>query len=288
MDGKPAAYSLKAPGRSGSGAPLHLPGRGPFPRVDDHLVQPEVTRDEVIGGRHRVASPAEPTYAKKRTELRFVLRAHVAPGYCGAADLLTRYDESSDFATDACIYKDGTDPETGTRHLEEIAFEVVPEQNESGVSEKAVRMARRGVRRIFSIWLKGPQRVCEWSRESQSWRLLDRASSIEDPCLVAPLAVAALLDTAAANKAVVEALAASGDPTLLAREAAAKARGRARGEAVAGGKAEAILQFLEARGVAVSPSQWQEILGCSDLDRLARWLRRAAFATSADEITTEL
>jgi hypothetical protein len=297
MDGKHAAYSLKAPGRSGLGAPLHLPGRGPLPRVDDHLVQPEATRDEVVGGQPMVAFPAQPPHAKKQMYLDFVLRAHVAAGYDGAADLLTRHDESSDFATDACIYKDGTDPETGTRHLEEIAFEVVSEQNESVVTKKAVQMARRGVRRIFSIWLKGPQRVCEWSPQSQSWRLLDRASSIEDPCLVAPLAVAALLDAAAASKAVVEAMAASGDPTLLAREAAAKAEGKAQGKAEgkaegkvegkAEGKAEAILQVLEARGVAVSPSQRQEILGCSDLDRLARWLRRAAFATSADEITME-
>jgi len=31
-------------------APRHLPGHGPFPRVDDHLVEPEVTRDQIIGG----------------------------------------------------------------------------------------------------------------------------------------------------------------------------------------------------------------------------------------------
>jgi hypothetical protein len=37
----------------------------------------------------------------------------------------------------------------------------------------------------------------------------------------------------------------------------------------------------------VSPSQRQEILGCSDLDRLDLWLRRAAFATSAGEIKPE-
>jgi len=37
-------------GPSGGGAPRHLPGRGPFPRVDDHLVEPEVTRDQIIGG----------------------------------------------------------------------------------------------------------------------------------------------------------------------------------------------------------------------------------------------
>ena len=277
MDEKRAAYSLKAPGHSGYSSPMHLPGRGPLPRVDDHLVQAEITRDEIIGGRRMVTSPAHPPHATKHTDLDFVLRAHVAPGYTAAADLLTRHDQDSDFATDVCIYKDGIDPDTGARNLEEVAFEIVSKQNERVVTEKAVRMHRRGVRRIFSVLVKGNQRVCEWTAESNSWRPLDQASSIEDACLVRPLSVAALLDAAAADNAVVEALGAKGNPALLKREAAAEARGRA----------AAILQFLEARGVAVSPAQRQEILGCSDPDRLDRWLRRAAFATSADEVTSE-
>jgi hypothetical protein len=285
MEGKLAGYSLKAPGRSGSGAPLHLPGRGSFPRVDDHLVQAEITRDEVVGGQPRVASPAHFPHATMQTELDFVLRAHVAPGYRGAADLLTRHDLSSDFATDACVCKDGIDPKTGARHLEEIAFEIVSEQSVGLVTEKAVQMHRRGVRRIFSVWVKGPQRVCEWSPASKSWCPLGRDSAIEDPCLVTPLSVAALLDAAVADNAVIGALAAKGNPELRKREAAAEARGKAEGRAE--GQADAILKFLEIRGVAVSPSQRQEILGCSDLDRLDRWLRRAAFASSAGEVTFE-
>jgi hypothetical protein len=114
---------------------------------------------------------------------------------------------------------------------------------------------------------------------------LDPASSIEDPCLVKPLSVAALLDAAAADDAVLEALRAKGNPALQRVEAAAETRGEARGEAK--GKTSAILQVLEARGIAVSPSQRQEILECSDLDRLGRWLRRAAVASSADEVTSE-
>ncbi|MES1241560.1 MAG: hypothetical protein ABUT39_08065 [Acidobacteriota bacterium] len=260
---------------------MHLPGRGDFPRVDDHLVQAEVTRDEIIGGRRVVASPAHPPHANQHTRLDYVLQAHVAPGYQAANDLLTRHDHDSDFATDVCIYKQGTDPETGARYLEEIAFEVVSEQNEGLVTQKAVRMQRRGVRRIFSVWVKGSQRVCEWSPESQGWRLLDRESSIQDLCLVRPLSVAALLDAAAADNAVVEALIVKGNPVLQEREAAARAEGKAEG------RADAILQVLEARGVAVSPSQRQEILESSGLDRLDRWLRRAATASSADEVTSE-
>jgi hypothetical protein len=255
---------------------MHLPGRGPFPRVDDHLVQAEITRDEMIGGQRVVASPAHPPHANQHTRLDYVLQAHVTPGYQAANDLLTRHDRDSDFATDVCIYKDGTDPETGARYLEEIAFEVVSEQNEGLVTQKAIRMHRRGVRRIFSVWVKGLQRVCEWSPESSSWRLLDRESSIQDSCLVRPLSVAALLDAAAADNAVVEALIAKGNPILQEREAAARAEGVAR----------SILSILEVRAVAVSPLQRQEILACSDPDRLDRWLRRAAFASSTDEVTS--
>ncbi len=281
MDEKRAGYSLKAPGRSGYSSPMHLPGRGPLPRVDEHLVEAEITRDEVIGGRTMVVSPAHPGHATKQTDLDFVLRAHVAPGYHAAADLLTRHDQSSDFATDVCIYKDGIDPETGARYLEEIAFEIVSEQNERVVTEKAVRMHRRGVRRIFSVWVKGEQRVCAWTPESNGWRLLDRASSIEDPCLVKPLSVVALLDAAAADNAVIEALSAKGNSALQEREAAARAEGRSQG------KSDAVLTVLIARGVAVSPSKRQEILACCDSERLDRWLRRAASASSAEEVTSE-
>ena len=280
MDENRRAYSLKAPGPTGSGPSVHLPGRGSFPGIDDRLVVPEVTRDEIIGGRRVIAFPAQPAHATKQSDLDYVLRAHVAPGYTAAADLITRHDEESDFASDACIFKQGIDPETGARYLEEIAFEVVSEQTERNVREKVPRMNRRGVRRIFAIFLKA-QQVCEWSSESRTWRPLDAGSRIEDPCLVAPLAVAALLDAAAADNAVVAALVAKDNPAIREREATAEARGEVKG------RAESVLQVLAARGVAVSAAQRQAILGCYDLDRLSRWLIRAAVASSSDEITAE-
>jgi Putative restriction endonuclease len=243
-----------------------------FPNVDDHLVEAEITRDEIIGGQRVVLSPAKEPHATEHSELGYVVRAHVAPGYGAATDLLTRHDEESDFATDTCVCKKGVDPDTGGRYLEEIAFEVVSEQKERYVREKALRMHRRGVRRIFAVWVKD-QRVCEWSPESRSWRPLEADARIEDPCLVAPLSVAALLDAAAADNAVVEALAAKGNPEIQRREAAAVA--------------ESILKVLEARGVAVSADQGQEILRCRDRDRLDRWLRRAVVASSAGEVTSE-
>jgi hypothetical protein len=270
MDERRSPYSLKAPGsRDADGAPMHLPGRTPFPNVDDHLVQPEITRDEMIGGRRIVAHPAKEPHADQHSDLDYVLHAHAASGYRSSSDLLTRHDFDSDFASDACVRKEGLDPETGRRYLEEIAFEVVSEQNEQVVSEKAPRMYRRGVRRIFAIFVKAGQ-VCEWSPESRSWSPMDPGSRIEDPCLAIPLEVAALLDAAAADHAVIEALAAKGNPAIRQRDAKSKA--------------EAILSVLEARGIAVSAAQRQEILRCADLTRLDLWLRRAALAASAEEV----
>lgn len=274
MDENRSPYSLKALGTAG--AALRLPGRSAWPGVDDHLVEAEVTRDEMIGGVRVVASPAHPPHADQHTDLDYVLRAHVANGYRASTDLLTRHDEDSDFATDTCIRKEGNDPDTGGRYLEEIAFEVVSEQNEGYVTEKARRMHRRGVRRIFTVWIKN-QRVCEWSPEKQTWCPLDRTSRIEDPCLAAPIEVVALLDAAAADNAVVEALAAKDNRMIRRLEAEAEAKGRA----------ESVLVVLEARGIAVSDVQRQEILGCHDLGRLNRWLRRAVLAASADELMAE-
>jgi len=284
MDERRAGYSLKAPGSPGSGSSLRLPGRDPFPAVDDHLVEPEVTRDEIIGGRRVVASPAEYPHATQHTELDYLIRAHVAPGYRVAADLITRYDDESDFASDVCVAKSGLDPMTGRRYLEEIAFEVVSGHNQRNITEKAERMHHRGVRRIFTVWMKN-QKVCEWSPEIREWRPLEAGAQIEDPCLVVPLNLAALVDAAAADNAVAEALVAKGNPVIQRREAVAEAKGEARGQAE--GWAEAILRVLEARGVAVSTAQREEILRCHDLDRLDRWLRRAALASSAEEITSE-
>jgi hypothetical protein len=296
MDERPP-YDLKAPGgRDPDGAPMRLPGRTPFPHVDDHLVQPEVTRDEMIGGRLVVAMPAKEPHADLQSDLDYVLRAHAAPGYRSSSDLITRHDVDSDFASDACLRKEGIDPETGRRYLEEIAFEVVSEQNQQIAKEKALRMHRRGVRRIFAIFVKR-RRVCEWSAERGGWSTLEPGSRIEDPCLTIPLEVAALLDAATADNAVVEALAAKGNPALRRREAAASrageaagvAKGRAEGEAKgeAKGKAEAILAVLETRGIAVSEGQRREILRCADLARLDRWLRRAALAAATAEVIAE-
>jgi len=256
-----------------------------FPRLDDHLIVPEVTRDEIIKGRRVVAHPAVPAHGDQHSEINFLVRGLVAPGYQVSTGLLTRLGRESDFASDSSIRKKGNAPATGSRYLEEIAFETVSTQSDRYETEKAEEMHARGVRRIFAVFVEGSRCVCEWSPESRRWAPLDAGALIEDPCLVIPLPVSALLDTAQADNTVVEALKAKCNPEILKLEAAAEARGEAKGEAR--GTAEAILKVLKARGIAVRQAQREEILRCSDLARLSRWVIRSWLATSAEEVTAE-
>ncbi|MEI8258707.1 MAG: Rpn family recombination-promoting nuclease/putative transposase [Deltaproteobacteria bacterium] len=59
-------------------------------------------------------------------------------------------------------------------------------------------------------------------------------------------------------------------------------RGKAEGEAK--GKAESILDVLDARGIAMTADQRARVLVCRDVPQLARWLRAAATASSADDL----
>jgi hypothetical protein len=90
--------------------------------------------------------------------------------------------------------------------------------------------------------------------------------------------VKALLDAALVRRAVVQALESQGEPAIQELKAAAAAQGEARGVAWS------ILTILEARGIAATSVQREEILGCTDLERLKQWLLRAGVATSAEEV----
>jgi hypothetical protein len=62
-----------------------------------------------------------------------------------------------------------------------------------------------------------------------------------------------------------------------AGEAQGEARGKARG------MANAVLAIFDARGIEVPDQIRTTITNCTDLDRLDRWIRRAA--TAHDQIT---
>jgi hypothetical protein len=289
MDENRPSYELKAPPEGSSVSSMRLPPATDFPEVDDHLDPPEITRLERIGGRVMEALPAEAPHAIRHGELDYLLRGTVADGYLSASDLKTRFDEESDFASDGAVLRDGVDPKTGKRHLEELAFEVVSEQRAGVPREKAARMHRRGVRRIFAVFVK-EGRVGEWSPKDGDWRMLDPSSTIEDRCLVQPLPVAALLEAAAADDTVAAALVAKDNTVIREIRDRSRAEGKAEGktegkaEGKVEAKAESILAVMETRGFEVGADVRRRVLACTDPETLDRWLRRATGSASIDEV----
>ncbi len=61
-----------------------------------------------------------------------------------------------------------------------------------------------------------------------------------------------------------------------------KAEGRAEGKA--NGLAEAVLRIMRHRGLVITPEQREQILACTDIATLDRWLDRAFSVASADEL----
>ncbi|WP_437946685.1 Uma2 family endonuclease [Sorangium sp. So ce296] len=304
-------HVLLAPGADASGRTLKAPSSRARPHVDDRLAPPE-TRVEYLDGAEIFAAPADTPHATQHFDLTYVLGAHVAPGYRGAVDMLTRADEGSDYAPDASVFAQKPD-RGGHRRLEELAFEVSDKQALAVPTSKARRLIDRGVRRVFCILVK-QHRVLEWSRETDGWRTLPKDAVIEDPCLVRPLPLQALLDAASSDDAVARALLQKRVPALEAALAEGEARGEARGVALGEARGEArgvtlgealgeargeargallgeirmaqdaITTVLQARGVAVPAKVARTIAGCDDPSKLRRWLKRAATAATAAEV----
>ncbi|MFC1643358.1 hypothetical protein ACFL5O_11865 [Myxococcota bacterium] len=59
-------------------------------------------------------------------------------------------------------------------------------------------------------------------------------------------------------------------------------RHEARGQTKA--RAEAVITFLDARGLPPTHEQHERILGCADLETLGQWVRKAATVSSVDEL----
>jgi hypothetical protein len=233
MDPKTPGF-MAAPGAPGSaGSAYRLPGARngeegeAKPRLDEHLVQDE-TREEMVRGRRVQAQPARPPHADRHFQLDYVIGAHVAPGYIASTDLLTRAGKDSEFATDTSVRRAGIDPETNTRYLEELAFEVVSTQSLRDITERAEDLCNRGVRRLIAIFVKKGE-VRQWSAQDRQWISLPFDGTLEDPTLTRPVAIRALLDAAVADDEVAAALLAKRNPVLVQHEAKVHEHGRAEG-----------------------------------------------------------
>jgi len=310
MDPKHDAPMILAPGRSSSGARrMYLPGENDWPPVDEYLDPPEITRYERVDGRRQIAFPATAEHGDPHFRLDQLLGAHLAPGYVGSVDLKTRVSEEQEFASDTCVRREGIDPETDARYLEELVFEVVYARSAADTDSRARAFAERGVRRQVAIFVKSGE-VKEWSTAKMGWRVLDKRRSLRDPCLVRPLPLRALFSAAEAEVETVLALEAKGNPAIVRLKEESKeqgrvegeargraegeargraegeARGRAEGEARGRvkGRAEALLTFLGIRGLTPTVEVRERALATTDLGTLDRWLHSAATASSLDEV----
>ncbi len=281
MDPRPA-YTLAAPGESVAHS-YSMPGARHFPRVDEHLVEPE-TRQEMVRGKLVASPPAKEPHAEHHSRLSAEVEVAAAPDYVVASDLLTRVGEDSNFATDVCIRRAGIDPATGSRYLEELGFEVVGEQTRRDVTERAQELSERGVRRVIAIFVKS-KTVEEWQADTRSWRVLDPEGVIEDPVLASPLEIRALLEPGALKDALARALHRQGNPQLLRYVVEAKREGKREGEVFGRreGKREQLERQLAHRFGPLPPPAHERLAG-ADIEQLDRWALRLLDVATLDAV----
>lgn len=231
------------------------------PALDEHVVTPE-TREELVRGERMLALPALPPHGDGHSRLHAVISHNVVATHVPSIDLLTRFDEGSDFASDVCIRRAGTDGEGG-RHLEELAFEVVAEQTRRSATTRAEAMVGRGVRRVLAIFTD-EQTVEEWLPQERRWQVLDPGSTLTDATLVRPLLVRALLDAALGLNEVVKAAELKRVPRTLEIPEEGKREG----------KRELIESYARLRGITISPARRRALaeLDEAGLDALFRRL----------------
>jgi hypothetical protein len=259
-----------------------------LPAVDDRLAVPE-TRFEVLDGALVYVPPADEPHASRQADVAALLRAHAAPGFAIACEMLTRTSKTSDIAPDLSVYPRAPDPATGGRQLEQLAFEVVSTESLGHAAGKAARLVARGVRRVFAIDVQRG-RVLEWSTALHSWSVLRDDASIDDPTLGAALPIDALIRTAQTDDAMSRALLIKRNPVLEARSARDLAdgerKGRAEGERK--GRIDSLLELLTVRGIAVDEAARQRISSEQDPRRIRDWFARAATCATASEMFDDL
>ena len=103
-------------------------------------------------------APADPLHGSRHLQLSALIDAHIGPEFEAACDLLIRSSEIDDIAPDVSVYPEAPDPETGSRQIEQLAFELVSTQSLS----KAAKLVGRGVRRVFAIDVERSLAL-EWS-----------------------------------------------------------------------------------------------------------------------------
>jgi hypothetical protein len=220
------SYRLPSYGSPVGEPPSSSPPAMRMPGVDDRLAIPETGEEYIDGVRYEVMA-GEAAHADPQCQLAYVVRACVAKGWIASTELLTRADGGSDFATDVCVRRKGTDPRTGHRHLEELSFEVANTQTLNELGVRAKKLEARGVRRLFAVMVQ-EEEIQEWHPQG-GWKVLSVRSEIRDQAFHKPLRVRAILDAAEADRLVFEALVAKKEPHLMKTLEDREAKGREEG-----------------------------------------------------------
>jgi hypothetical protein len=236
---------------------------------------------EILDGRLLHVPPSDVPHASRHAKVIALLEALARTGWDVAADLLTRTSEDTDIAPDVSVRRVGTDPKTGGRFLEELAFEIVSTSRLSATGRKAARLSARGVRRIFAIDVRR-ERALEWSPETAGWRMLPPDGAIDDTILVMPLPLSALVGAASSDDLVARALLVKDNPVLRAElkkkrgEAYARGRAEGRAEGMVEARRDVLLRLLDERDERLAPATRRRIASCTDLGQLDAWIALAA------------
>ena len=247
-----------------------------LPDIDERLVAPE-TRYEIMDGVVIYVPPADPLHGENHSKLAALVEAHRHPDFTVAVDLLTRTSRIDDFAPDVSVYPTAKHPVTGGRQLEQIAFEIASTESLGHAGKKAGKLTGRGVRRVFAIDVER-ERVLEWSTVLGQWSILDLTSTIADPALAVALPVAALVDAARADDAIVAALRAKRHAEFLAEREEGREEGRAAVIRLA------VLRILSVRGLSITEAQRARIEGEHDPALLEGWFDRVATCESVESL----
>jgi len=250
-----------------------------LPPVDERLVEPE-TRYEMLDGELIYVPPADGPHGSMHSRIAALVEAHTRPEFQVAVDMLTRTSRTSDVAPDVSVYPRAPDPVTGRRQLQHLAFEVVSTTTLRYAGRKAETLIARGVRRVFGIDVKRA-RALEWSGSPGAWQPVDVSTVIDDLVFAVPLPMDALVHAVTVDDTVARALISKHNPVIEDELARIREQGQRDGVAAA------LLDVLAARGIALDPAQRARILGEPDVGRLARWIARAARATSVADVFAE-
>jgi len=283
-DRRPDAPYFSCPSAA-SDSVAFFPGRhDALPAVDERLATPN-TRTEIIDGDKIHAQPSDEPHGSRHGDVASLFKAHTAPQFLVAVDMLTRTSKTSDFAPDVSVYPAARDPNTGGRMLEELAFEIASKQSIGIPTRKAQMLVARGVRRVFCVLVE-QGRVLEWSQATNGWSPLPPASVIEDRCLVRPLPVSALLDAARVDDEMARALLVKRPPAIVEALTQEREEGRKEGhkEGAQQNAREAILRVLARRRIEVPDEVRKVIVAEKQITRLHAWLERAVVVATAHEV----